>query len=257
MKPSPLVSLAVLFFLLPSPDLSSREFTDAKGRKIEAELVGFSGDTVIISRSGKEFPVPVASFSTDDQEYIKTWIAGNPGAARFKFGFYADLDKEQGGNQRKAPGNMVDDKLKTIPYNYEMIVYNKGIAPAEGIEIRYEIYIDDYVDVVNNRMTRMAVGGAKYGKLQTIAGKIEDVTIPASGRHDFKRDFNTEFYIDRDGGKTDEAAIDKVIGLRIRVYKDGKVLGEHIEAEDDHAMKDVQWQDAEATTGTGPKANLR
>lgn len=257
MRPSHLARLAVLFFVLPSPSLSGREFTDAKGRKIEAELVGFSGTTVIISRSGKEFPVPVSSFSIDDQEYIKNWMAENPGSARFKFGFYADLDKEQGGNQRKAPGNMIDDKLKTIPYNYEMIVYNKGVAPAEGIEIRYEIYIDNYVDVVNNRMTRMAVGGAKYGTLQTIAGKIENLTIPASGRHDFKRDFITEFYIDRDGGKTDEAALDKVIGLRIRVYKDGKVLGEHIEGEDDHAMKDVQWQDAEATTGVGPKANLR
>lgn len=237
-----------------APISQGREFTDSQGRKIEAELVGFSGNSVIINRGGKEFPVPVTMFSLEDQEYIKAWITENPGQARFRFGFYADLDREDGVTQGKAPGSMIDDKLKVIPYKYEMIVYNKGIAPVEGVEVRYEIYIDNYVDVVGNRMTRMAVGGAKVGKLQTIAGKIDNLSIPANGRHDFERIFNTEFYIDRDGGKTDEAAIDKVIGVRIRVYHGDKVLGEHAEAKDDHRMADVSWQDEAPSKGAGPEA---
>ena len=248
----PLVALLVLLTFVFPASSNAREFTDAKGRKIEAELVGFSGDTVIINRGGKEFPVPVTSFSLDDQQYIRDWISKNPGSARFKFGFYADLEREQGVKQRDAPGGAYEDKLKTTAYTYEMIVYNKGVAPASEVEIRYEIYINDLVDVVNNRFTRLAVGGEKTDKLQTIAGKIEKVNIPAAGRHDFKRTFHTQFYIDRDGGRTDEAAQDKIIGVRIRVYKDGKVLGEYVEGEDDDAMEKISWQDEKASEGVGP-----
>lgn len=253
MKNRLIYRLILLSFLASPGGLGkAREFTDAKGRKIEAELVGHSGKTVIISRGGKEFPVAVSAFSLDDQQYIQTWISENPEAARFKFGFYADLERERGVNQRDAPGGAYEDKLKTTAYSYEMIVYNKGIAPAESVDIRYEIYIHDYVDVVNNRFTRLAVGGTKEAKLQTIAGKISDLDIPASGRHDFKRTFNTQFYIDRDGGRTDEAAQDKILGVRIRVYKGEKVLGEFLEGEDDHEMKDIKWQDAAPTEGAGP-----
>lgn len=252
MKRSGTSLLLAILILAHSDGIEAREFTDSSGRKIEAELVGYSGNTVIINRGGKEFPVSATIFSLDDQEYIKGWIAENPDKARYSFGFYADLDRKSV-SQSKAPGGMIDDKLKVIPYNYEMIVYNKGIAPAEDLEIRYEIYVEDFVDVRNNRFTRMAVGGEKSARTQVVPGKLPAMTIPANGRHDFERDFNTEFYIDRDGGKTDAAATDKVIGVRIRVYKNGKLLAEHEEGEDDDKLAKTTWQDATPYEGPGPE----
>lgn len=231
-----------------------REFTDSQGRKIEAEIVGYSGDTVIINRAGTEFPVPITTFSLDDQQYISEWIDENPEAVRYKFGYYVDLEKSSI-SQQDAPGGAYEDKLKIIPYNYEMIIYNKGVAPAKDIEIRYEIYIDDFVDVRGNRFTRLAYGVEKNAKLQTIAGSIKDLTIPANGRHDFERTFNTEFYIDRDGGKTDQAATDKVIGIRIRVYSGKKVIAEFEDGENDTKLSTITWQDETPSEGVGPTVN--
>ncbi len=227
----------------------SREFTDSKGRKIEAELLAHAGENIIISRGGKEFVVPITMFSVLDQGFIREWTAANPGAVRYKFAYYTDLEKEKI-SQGKAPGSMVDDRLKVIPYTYEAIVYNKEVAPIEDIEIVYEIYVADFVDTKNNAFTRMAVGGAKTEKLQAIAGKFPVAKIPPGGRQEFSRTFNTEFYIDRDGGKTDAAATDKVIGIRIRVMKDGKVLDEHVEDEDSSRMAKTSWQGAAPSAGT-------
>lgn len=234
------------------PSIEAREFTDARGRKIEAELVAHAGEHIVIRRGSKEFSVHVTAFSAEDQEYIRNWIGENPGAVRFKFGFFADLEKEAV-SQRDAPGGASEDKLKTIPYTYEMIVYNREVAPATDLEIRYEIYVNDYVDVRNNRFVGLAVGKEKVARIQAIAGKIESVDIPANGRHDFERTFDTHFYIDRDGGRTDEAATDKVIGVRARVYRGGKLLEEFVEGEDDDLMAKTPWQDEKPSTGAGPK----
>ena len=243
--------VGIILLFLASHFTEAREFTDAQGRKIEAELVSHAGSTIVINRGGKEFAVPISIFAEPDQEYIQEWIAANPDAVSYEFGYYVDLERDRV-SQRDAPGGATDDRLKIIPYIYEMILYNKGVAPAEGIEIRYEIYIDDFVDVRNNRFTRLATGGEKEAKLQTIAGSIKDVSIPAAGRHDFLRQFNTEFYIDRDGGKTDQAATDKVLGLRIRVYRGEKVIAEFLHGEDDSRMAGISWQDEKPSEGPGP-----
>jgi len=243
--------LSALLSLVGISSASAREFTDSQGRKIEAELVSHAGTTVVINRGGNEFPVDVGMFSLNDQNYIRDWIEKNPDAVKFNFNYYVDLEKLKI-SQQDAGGGAIDDKLKTIPYSYEMIVYNKDVAPAADVEIRYEIYIEDFVDVRGNRFTRMATGGEVRARNQTIAGKLEPLTIPAGGRHDFERTVNTEFYIDRDGGRTDEAATDKMIGVRIRVYKNGKVVGEYVNGENDKKMADIKWQDTPASEGPGP-----
>lgn len=237
--------------LASAASIHGREFTDSQGRKIEAELVSHSGNTVVINRAGKEFAVEVNMFSLEDQSYIRDWIKNNPDAVKYEFNFYVDLEKLKI-SQQDAAGGAYEDKLKTIPYSYEMIVFNKGIAPAEDIEIRYEIYIEDFVDVRGNRFVRMATGGEKKARTQTIAGKLESVTIPAGGRHDFERTVNTEFYIDRDGGRTDQAATDKMIGMRLRIYKGDKIVGEYEDGENDGKLSEIKWQDVQPSEGPGP-----
>lgn len=63
--------------------------------------------------------------------------------------------------------------------------------------------------------------------------------------------FNIEFYIDRDGGKTDEAATDKVLGIRLRVMKAGQIIAEEIGAvSNSRGLKEMEWQGIAATEGT-------
>jgi hypothetical protein len=147
---------------------------------------------------------------------------------------------------------MIDDKLKTFPRTYEMIVFNRDITDADGIEIHDEIYSDDFVEIRNNANTRMAVGGAKMARLETIAGKVEVPKLAAGGRIDMTHRFNTEFYIDRDNGKTDEAATDKVLGVRLRIYKGGAMIGEEIH-EVNRGLKGIEWQGTAPTEGTAVK----
>ncbi len=246
-----ILSLALFSVLAIGFPVSAREFTDSKGRKIEAELVAHSGSNIVINRSGKEFSVPVAMFSIDDQQFIKNWIEENPNAVRFKFGYYSDLKRQGISSHGKAPGGMIDDRLKVVPYTYEMILYNKDVAPISDIEVRYEIYVADYVDTNRNAFTKLAVGAEKVGKIQVIAGSFQ-VTDPIQpkGRVEFHRTFDTESYIDRDGGRTDAFANDKVIGVRIRVYKGEKMLSEYEEDEDSNWMKKTSWSDAKASKGT-------
>ena len=243
-----LASIILFLALLFTPGFA-REFKDAKGRTIHAKLVAHAGTSVVIDRGGKEFVVPVTMFSIDDQAYIADWIEKNPGAVRYKFDFYTDLKREHA-RQVKEPGSMTEDKLKVMPYTYEMIVYNKETTSVQDIEVRYEIYVADFVDTTNKAYTRLAVGGEKTEKLQTVAGSFKIDEMKPGGRQEFKRTFNTESYIDRDGGRTDAVASDKIIGLCIRVLKNGKVLDEHREDEDSARMKRTRWQNAATTPGT-------
>jgi hypothetical protein len=240
--------------LIISLSVEAREFTSKDGRKISGELLAHSGEQVIVRVGAKEFVVSIAGFSIDDQQFIKDWIQQNPGAVRFKFGYFFDFEEDRSGRvQGKAPGSMVDDKLKVIPFECEMVVFNKEIAPVEKVEIRYEIYIDDYVVMKNNAFTGMAVGAGKRSQLETVAGRLEVPRIEAGGRIDFLRRFNTEMYIDRDGGKTDEAAADKVRGVRLRVYKGDVLLGEESAGASGRKVDDIPWQSAEPTGETAVK----
>lgn len=245
--------LVILIFLILSIVSSpAKEFTSSDGRKVVGDLLAHAGDQVIMKVGAREFVIPIAGFSVDDQQFIKDWIEQNPDAVRYKFGFFFDLEKmREDVTQGKAPGGMVDDKLKTIPYTYELIVFNREVADVSDVEIRYEIYIDDFVDIRKNKFTSMATGSTPSARLETVAGRFERENIPAGGRVDFSRTFNTEFYIDRDGGRLDEAAEDKVLGVRVRVYKDGKLIAEDIEEEPStRGLEQISWQDEPGTEGT-------
>lgn len=54
----------------------TRSFTNSDGRAIEAELVGFAdGKAMLKLANGKTAPVPIASLSPADQEYIDLWAS--------------------------------------------------------------------------------------------------------------------------------------------------------------------------------------
>ena len=128
-----ITGISLILFL----SVEAREFTSKDGRKINGELLAHSGEQVIIQVGAKEFVVPISGFSVDDQQFIKDWIEKNPGAVRYKFGYFFDFEEDRSGRvQGKAPGSMIDDKLKVIPFECEMVVFNKEIAPVENVEIR-------------------------------------------------------------------------------------------------------------------------
>ncbi|MCB1204941.1 MAG: hypothetical protein KDN18_11830 [Verrucomicrobiae bacterium] len=77
MKSSPLLLLATLLPTWFAGALAAREFTDGKGRKIEAEIVAVNGGDVTIRRAdGKDYTLAVSLFSDVDQAFIRAWKPG-------------------------------------------------------------------------------------------------------------------------------------------------------------------------------------
>lgn len=53
-------------------DAQGREWTDNKGRKIEAEFVSEEGDKVVLDTNSKVYKVPLSSLSQPDQDFVKS-----------------------------------------------------------------------------------------------------------------------------------------------------------------------------------------
>jgi len=68
------LSFASALVLLGAGGSSAREFTDAKGRKIEAEIIAVKGEEVTIRRDdGKDYTLAIKLFSPGDQTVIRSW----------------------------------------------------------------------------------------------------------------------------------------------------------------------------------------
>ncbi|MCB1229368.1 MAG: hypothetical protein KDN19_03830 [Verrucomicrobiae bacterium] len=245
----PLIGTTFVLGALIFTSLNAREFTDKQGRKINAEIVSYTDDSVELKMGNNTYGVPIENLSLEDQVYITEWIKANPAATGYRFRLYSDLEMLK---RSTKDGIMVQDRLKTVPYEYTLVVYNQSKSAITDVDIRYEIYVNDVVDTRGNRYAQLAVGAEKIDRLQTIPGKLTKKTIPADGKIEFKHEFPTEIYVDRDGGRIDQAASDKVIGVRVRVYKDDKLLWEYGEAEDDKRFAQASWQDEAASEETSP-----
>ena len=77
---------ALLLWSLPLLAQSGGEmrvFTDAKGRTIKARLVGVANGQVTIQREdGQQFPIPLATLSAADQEYVKQNATATAGGGK-------------------------------------------------------------------------------------------------------------------------------------------------------------------------------
>lgn len=72
--------LSLLFLLGSVPLLlpaAERSWTNSSGKTIVATLVEISGDKAVLQMAGKNFEVPIASLSPDDQKFISEWKKGD------------------------------------------------------------------------------------------------------------------------------------------------------------------------------------
>lgn len=69
-------ALITALALCITTSLSARTFTDATGKKIDAELVKAEGDIVVIRMGGKDFTLLIAKFSAEDQKIIRESAKG-------------------------------------------------------------------------------------------------------------------------------------------------------------------------------------
>lgn len=241
---APALLILIQLCLLPASRLSAREFTDAKGRKIEAEITGATPDgKVEILRGGKTITAPITLFSLDDQDYIRKWIKEHPDAVSYRFNYYVDLDELREQNSARE-GSMVTDKLKTKPQRLLVNVTNKNPIPIKDLKVVVDAVVDDAVNIVDGSYARLAVGAKRSELVRTQRFRAEGTfpEINPKGRAELTFEFNIERYVDRDGGKVDGTATDRVLGAWIRVYKGGKMVGEFKRAFESK-FDEIKWSD--------------
>ena len=73
------ILVGALVFCVAPADLAARTFTDAKGRKIEASIIKVLDDRVELKldKKKKNYEVPFAKLSEEDNAYIKQWQEDN------------------------------------------------------------------------------------------------------------------------------------------------------------------------------------
>ncbi|HSJ04960.1 MAG: hypothetical protein ACAI34_14230 [Verrucomicrobium sp.] len=155
-----LSSILTLGFCLGSTELlraDSRTFTSADGRKLVAEIVGATPDTVSLKLAdGSTATLPLIRLAEEDREVIGQWRKANPQAIRYNF--TVDWTDECVSGKKRARGNgpaIVEAKEKWVCH---FKVLNRSGMTLENVELRYQIH---YVSVDGKAQTSEVVKGRK------------------------------------------------------------------------------------------------
>ena len=187
--------------------VSAREFTDLQGRKLDAELAEVVNDraTLIRAADGRSFNVEIASFSAEDQKFMKAW-----GEANMKYRFEVRAEKKKTGEKDVQGGGLTG---KTERWVYEISMRNLTQATASGLKARCWVFTKEMAEkgrmparpviICNLDMRDMPFNGTC--RLVTMPVSISRVRA-APG-----------YYIDGASSKSDMMA-----GLVIRVYNKDK-----------------------------------
>jgi|GEM_PF-7036741 len=203
-----------------------REFKDAKGRPLKAELVKVRGTNVVIRNAeGKEVPVPLKNFSRDDITYICRWIAAEPTALDYQF-----VVKETEKAPEKVPGlgrpsgpsayGTADETARA----YEVNISNRCQNPVEGVRVCYRVFLVDCVEA--SELSNYAYVLPKR-KLLFKSGNVELPTMNYNGSHKFttrahavhKMKAANNFY-----GVTER---DRMRGVWVKFFRHGVQVGEY------------------------------
>lgn len=111
------VAAVLLALLLSCPFASARAWKNDAGQTIEAELTAVRGDSAVLDKAGKEFIVPIAKLSPDDQAFIKEWQANPPAPKPLRLTF-AGQPLETGGKVNVYEFDYSPAQLKELKSKY-------------------------------------------------------------------------------------------------------------------------------------------
>lgn len=126
--------LALMTVSLASAVGNAREFTDAQGRKLEAEIVTLEGNQVTLKRAadGKQFTVPATMFSEADQVFIREYAANN-----ITYSFELKNTRERVNKSSGRDGNVEIEKEE---WSYKIDLRNISRANLENATVSYWVF---------------------------------------------------------------------------------------------------------------------
>ncbi len=122
---------ALLCTVAACQTLAAREFTDTQGRKMEAEIVSVTGDTVALLRSGEKRPIGanISLFSVADQKFIREW-----GMANTKYSFEVAYTKKKLGEVKQRRYNTTYEQETWV---YKITLKNRQPTPVGDLRVDY------------------------------------------------------------------------------------------------------------------------
>lgn len=201
-----------------------REFHDAKGRPLKAELVKARGTNVLIRNAdGKEVPVPLKSFSRDDIAYICRWIAAEPTALDYRFDAKETekpIDKVPGlGRPASANSYGTAEESQRA---YDISLSNRCQNPVEGVRVCYRVFLLDCVDV--------SAGDYAFilspRKLLFKSGNFELPAMPYNGSYKFTTRAHKLQKMKAANTFSGVGDRDRLRGVWIRYFRHGVQVGE-------------------------------
>ncbi len=131
MKPLPLSTLALTVWTCLALPVVAREFTDSKGRKLEADIVTASQGQVTLKRAtdGQTFTVPATMFSAEDQKFIQDFAATN-----MQYKFEVRSTKVKLDEVKTRDGNVTVEKEK---WAYKLDIKNLSSGAVPDLRVDY------------------------------------------------------------------------------------------------------------------------
>lgn len=160
-----------------------RTFTNSKGSEIQAEIKAVVGDKATVTMAGgKEFSLPIAQFSAEDQTFIRDWASKNKNpvartALRLEIKkSQAKIRVERLDGEKKADHKKRQDASDKSETFYVLNLQNTTRQPIEDVELDYKIFKrvsrrgfdDDDGSNTEETLVRNKIGSVEASALQEI-----------------------------------------------------------------------------------------
>jgi len=235
-------SALLLLFVFLMPGMAAQEssdfhhFTDKKGQKVSAKLIGVSPDRQqmkIRREDGQEFETVINLLSLDDQQYVKDWMKKTPMAeavakavAKSDFRLNVVLTRQTASVDKHTEDYLV---LEGRPTTFRIAVRNLSREALDGARLEYALVWEDRTTIYqtgDKTWTYTAVsdeGGASHRVKQTGEIKLDSLRFNGEATVETMPVSMEQVFI----GENNPYREDEMIGVKVRILsKDGLVLNE-------------------------------
>ncbi|MDZ4402820.1 hypothetical protein [Prosthecobacter sp.] len=191
--------------LIAATTLSAREFTDLQGRKLDAELVAVAGGQATLKRAsdGRSFTVPAASFSADDQKFMKDWADQNA-----KYNFEVKYTKKKMGETKQKQGVVTVEDERWI---YKIEIKNRMPVAVGDLRVDYWCFRREDGGTGKGGARIETSGSSKVSAIPGSSSATVDTTEIVLHKEELRGDY---YYI---GGNKNRQA-DGMGGLVVRIF---------------------------------------
>jgi len=227
-----LLSFAALVSGTAAQESSSfHQFTDKKGQKVSAMLLGVSSDRQqmkIRREDGQEFETVINLLSLDDQQYIKDWMKNAPQSAAMKTDIRLNVavTRQTASVEKRTEGSIV---LEARPTTFRILIRNLSRDTLEGARLEYTLVWEDRTTIFQTEektwtYTANSDEPTSSNKVKK-AGEVEIESLRFNGETNFETTpVNMEQVFLSDNKPFRE---DVMIGVKVRILtKDGAVVHE-------------------------------